>query len=160
MRKKAHLRMHHSERMSSKPFTLLLVDNNPADVSLMEEAICSWKSPCNVHSVGGGESALDFLYQRKGHENAPRPDLVFLDVGTLGMDGFDVLQVAKQDRALADIPIIVFAADRAPEQVQKAYDLHANAYIVKPLTLDEYLHVLDSTGEYWLKIVCLPSEGC
>ena len=145
--------------MSLTPFTLLLVDDNPADVHLIREAIGKWNPPCELHAVGDGESALDFLYRRKGHEDAPRPDLIFLDLRTPRLDGFDVLRVAKQDRTLANIPILVFATGCLPEQVQQAYNLRANAYVVKPLTLEEYTQVLDTTGEYWLNIVSLPREG-
>ena len=145
--------------MSLKPFTLLLVDDNPADVKLMEDTICRWETPCEIHTVGDGESALNFLYQSKGRQHAPRPHLIFLDLGTPKLDGFDLLRTVKEDSALRAIPIVVFAGDRAPAQVQQAYDLRANAYVAKPMNLDEYLQVLNATGEYWLKIVSLPHKG-
>lgn len=144
--------------MTLKHFNLLLVDDNPADVRVMREAICQCSAPCSVHLVDDGERALDFLYRRNGYKEAPRPDLVLLEPHIPKLDGFDLLRIVKQNPDPCGIPVIVFSASRTSQEVQRAYNLRANAYVVKPSTLDSYLEIVNAIGKYWLTIVSLPSE--
>lgn len=141
------------------PFTILIVEDNAADSRLIEEVIRDWSVSCDLWKAADGDAALDILYQRNGYEGAPRPDLVLLDLVLPKLDGFDILATIKADPDLWDIPVVVLASQQAPDQVKRAYDLHANAFVRKPVTLDEYVRAITATSEYWLMVARLPREA-
>jgi CheY-like chemotaxis protein len=137
---------------------ILLVEDNPGDVRLTVEALKGAKVANQLHVVGDGEEAIDFLRQRGRHADAPRPDIVLLDLNLPRLDGRDVLADIKADADLAKIPIIVLTSSTAEADIQRAYALHANCYISKPVDFTEFISAVRSLEGFWLKIVRLPTR--
>lgn len=137
---------------------ILLVEDNPGDVRLTVEALKGAKVANELHVVGDGEQAIDFLRQRGRHTEAPRPDIVLLDLNLPRLDGRDVLVDIKSDPELAKIPIIVLTSSTAEADIHRAYELHANCYISKPVDFTEFISAVRSLEGFWLKIVRLPSQ--
>jgi two-component system, chemotaxis family, response regulator Rcp1 len=135
---------------------ILLVEDNPGDVRLTVEALRDAKVANELHVVGNGEEAIDFLRQQGKHVDAPRPDIVLLDLNLPRLDGRDVLSDIKSDPNLATIPIIVLTSSTAEADIQRSYELHANCYISKPVDFPEFLSAVRSLEGFWLKIVRLP----
>jgi chemotaxis family two-component system response regulator Rcp1 len=135
---------------------ILLVEDNPGDVRLTVEALRGAKVANELHVVGDGEEAIEFLRQQGRHVDAPRPDIVLLDLNLPRLDGRDVLADIKADPDLAKIPIIVLTSSTAERDIQQAYELHANCYISKPVDFTEFIHAVRSLEGFWLKIVRLP----
>ena len=142
----------------SRPIQVLLVEDNPADVRLTREALSEGKVVNQLSVVGDGVEALRFLRREGDYESAPRPDLILLDLNLPRKSGRDVLQEIKSDPNLRRIPVIVLTTSRAEEDLDRAYSLHANSYIRKPVDLDEFLDVVRSIEHFWFTIVCLPSR--
>jgi two-component system, chemotaxis family, response regulator Rcp1 len=137
---------------------ILLVEDNPGDVRLTVEALKGAKVANELHVVGDGEEAIDFLRQRGRHADAPRPDIVLLDLNLPRLDGRDVLTDIKSDPDLAKVPIIVLTSSTAEADIHKAYELHANCYISKPVDFTEFISAVRSLEGFWLKIVRLPTQ--
>jgi chemotaxis family two-component system response regulator Rcp1 len=137
---------------------ILLVEDNPADMRLVREALAEGKVPARLHWVASGESALDFLRQRAEHAAQPRPDLVLLDLNLPGLHGQEVLAEIKRDPALLNIPVIVLTSSANRRDVLEAYSAHANAYVLKPDNFDDYLHLVGTLRTHWLNTVVLPSR--
>jgi CheY-like chemotaxis protein len=135
---------------------ILLVEDNPGDVRLTVEAMRGAKVANELHVVGDGEEAIEFLRQEGRHVDAPRPDIVLLDLNLPRLDGRDVLADIKTDPDLAKIPIIVLTSSTAERDIQQAYELHANCYISKPVDFAEFIDAVRSFEGFWLKIVLLP----
>ena len=138
-----------------EPVEILLVDDSPADVRLTLEALKEAKLTNKVHVVYTGEEAMDFL-RRPG---ARRPDLILLDLNLPGMDGREVLEQIKTDPELMIIPVVVLTTSRAEEDVLRAYRLHTNCYITKPVDLDQFIRVVQTLEKFWLTIVKLPTQS-
>ena len=136
---------------------ILLVEDNPADVRLTEEAL---KEAANaltrLHVAVDGAEALDFVHRRGAHAGAPRPDLVLLDLNLPGVDGRQVLAEVKGDPDLRRIPVVVLTTSPSEDDILHAYDQHVNSYIRKPVDLDRFLEVLKAIDDYWLGAVALP----
>jgi len=141
-----------------KPISILLVEDNPGDVRLTQEALKAGKVLNTLRVVGDGMEALAVLRRQGRHRDVPRPDLVLLDLNLPRMDGTQVLQEVKRDPELAIIPIVVLTSSKAEEDIVKSYNLHANSYITKPVELERFMQVVRSIGEYWLNIVKLPTR--
>ena len=135
---------------------ILLVEDNPGDVRLTVEALRGAKVSNELHVVGDGEEAIEFLRQQGRHVAAPRPDIVLLDLNLPRLDGRDVLADIKADPDLAKIPIIVLTSSTAERDIEQAYELHANCYISKPVDFTEFIQAVRSLEGFWLKIVRLP----
>ncbi|HXE74057.1 MAG TPA: response regulator [Candidatus Xenobia bacterium] len=142
-----------------KPIEILLVEDNPGDVRLTLEALKEAKVSNNLNVVADGVEALAFLRRQGKHSEAPRPDLVLLDLNLPRKDGREVLGEIKQDEALKRIPVVVLTTSRAEEDILKSYDLHANCYITKPVDLERFLTVVKSIEDFWLTVVKLPPNG-
>ena len=138
------------------PFEILLVEDNAADVRLMREIFSECHIQNNLRVVHDGEQALHYLHREDQYGNAPRPDLVLLDLNLPKCDGRAVLRDIKNHASLRRIPVIVLTTSMAEEDVTHAYDLHANGYILKPLDLDEFVRVMRQIEEFWLNAVRLP----
>lgn len=136
---------------------LLLVEDSPADARLTLEALRVARSSLRIHHVESGTEALRFLYREQPYADAPRPDLVLLDLNLPGLDGRDVLRQMKQAPALACIPVVVLTSSVAQTDVDQAYGLCANCYLVKPLGLDEYLALVQLMEQFWLGAARLPN---
>jgi CheY-like chemotaxis protein len=137
---------------------LLVVEDDPGDVLLTREALAGTSARIDVHVVEDGEAAVDFLRRTGGHADAPRPDLVLLDLNLPRLDGREVLARIKSDPGLRSIPVVVLSTSKAVEDVQRSYDLHANAFVTKPAELDRFLAVVRHVGEFFLSVVRLPTR--
>ncbi len=137
---------------------VLLVEDDPGDVVLIKEAFEYNKVHNALHVVSDGVQALDFLYRRDGHENAPRPDLVLLDLNLPRKDGREVLEEVKADPDLRTIPIVVLTTSEAEEDIVRSYDLHANAYVTKPVDFDRFIEVVRLIDDFFVTVVKLPTR--
>jgi CheY-like chemotaxis protein len=135
---------------------ILIVEDNPGDVRLIERALKDSPAPPRLHVAGDGVVALDFLRHTGPHPNAPRPDLILLDLNLPKKNGQEVLAEIKSDPALNCIPVIVFTTSDAEADIRRAYELHANCYVVKPAEFDKFMAVLRSLEAFWLDAVQLP----
>ncbi len=135
---------------------ILLVEDNPGDVRLTREALRGAKVANDLRVVGDGEEAIEYLRRRGRYVDAPRPDIVLLDLNLPRLDGRDVLIDIKRDPDLAKIPIIVLTSSSAERDIQSAYELHANCYISKPVDFTEFIEAVRSLEGFWLRIVRLP----
>jgi two-component system, chemotaxis family, response regulator Rcp1 len=142
-----------------KPINILLVEDNPGDADLAREALESSKFNNNLQVVDDGEKAMAFLHREGPYSDAPRPDLILLDLNLPKKDGRQVLAEIKADPQLMRIPVVILTTSRAEEDVLKTYNLHANCYITKPIDLNQFLHVVRSIEDFWLSIVVLPPNG-
>jgi CheY-like chemotaxis protein len=139
-----------------RPVELLLVEDNPGDVRLTQEALKEGTLPVHLNVARDGVEALDFLRHREPFEDAPTPDLILLDLNLPRKSGREVLSEIKSDPNLKRIPVLVMTTSRADQDVQKAYSLNANCYITKPMDLDEFLRIVRSIEDFWLRTVTLP----
>lgn len=143
---------------SNKLIEILLVEDNPGDVRLTKEAFKIGKIQNNMHVVYDGEEAMDFLYRRGSHADAPRPDIILLDLNLPKKDGREVLKEIKSDDSLKSIPVVVLTTSSAEEDIIRTYDLHANCYITKPVDLDKFLAIVQMIEDFWLTVVKLPPK--
>lgn len=143
---------------SGRPAEVLLVEDNPADVRLTREAMKEGRLLNNMHVVGDGEAAMRFLLRKPPYENAPRPDLVLLDLNMPKKNGREVLAEMKAIDELKGIPVVVLTTSKAEEDIFKTYQLHANCYITKPVDLEKFILVVQQINHFWLSVVSLPSE--
>ena len=141
------------------PVEILLVEDNPGDAVLTREAFRDCKLLNALHHVDDGAQALAFLRREGPYGAAPRPDLILLDLNLPRMDGREVLAEIKGDEQLKRIPVIVLTTSSDEGDVRKAYHLHANCFITKPIALERFLEVVRSIEEFWLTIVRLPRNG-
>ena len=139
-----------------KPIEILLVEDNPGDARLALESLRESKIRNALHWVQNGVEGMKFLHRQGSYANAPKADLILLDLNMPKMDGRKVLAEVKSDDNLKRIPVVIFTISRAEEDILKTYSLHANCYIIKPLDLDQFLKVIRSIEDFWLTIVRLP----
>jgi CheY-like chemotaxis protein len=148
--------------MSSKtngcPVEILLVEDNPGDVRLTIEALKDGKMRNGLNVVEDGIEALAYLRREGKYTDAPRPDLILLDLNLPKKDGREVLAEIKADENLRLIPVVVLTTSQAEEDILKAYGLNANCYITKPVDLDQFIKIVKTIEEFWLTMVKLPSE--
>jgi CheY-like chemotaxis protein len=137
---------------------ILLVEDNPADVTLTRESLDEARVLSNLHVASDGVEAMDFLRCNPPYEEAPRPDLVLLDLNLPRKDGREVLEECKSDQELKSIPIVVLTSSQAEADIDRAYDLHANSYVVKPVNLDRFVELMRQIGGFWLRVVKLPEQ--
>jgi CheY-like chemotaxis protein len=142
--------------LAMKPADVLLVEDNPSDVRLTREAMKEGRVLTNLHVVGDGQAAIDFLQRKGQYANAPRPDLVLLDLNLPKKSGREVLAEIKNDPSLMTIPIVVLTTSKAEEDIVKTYQLHANCFITKPVDLDKFIAVVQQVENFWLQVVRLP----
>ncbi len=141
-----------------RPLEILLVQDNPGDVRLTQEAFKEAKILNHLSVVGDGVAAMAFLRGQGEYGNASRPDLILLDLNLPRKSGREVLAEAKADPTLRSIPIVVLTTSSAEQDVVSAYEGHANCYITKPVDLDQFIHIVTSIEQFWLTIVELPKE--
>ena len=143
---------------STSPFEILLVEDNPGDVLLTREAFQVGRLAHRLSVVEDGEEALSFLRKEGKYKDAPRPDLMLLDLNIPRKDGRELLAEVKSDPALRHIPVIVLTTSDAEQDVWRAYKLHANCYLTKPVEMDDFLNKIRSVEEFWLTVVRLPTH--
>jgi len=137
---------------------ILLVEDNPGDVRLTQEALKEAKVRNNLHVVEDGVEAMAFLKREGEYASAPLPDLILLDLNLPRKDGREVLEEIKQDDRLKRVPVVVLTTSQAEEDILRSYNLHANCYVNKPVDLDEFIKIVKSIEDFWLTIVKLPTE--
>lgn len=144
------------DQLASRPFEVLLVEDNLADVDLTKEALSDAKMFINLSVVNDGEQALNYLKQSDHYRNVPRPDLILLDLNLPKKDGREVLLEIKSDQFLRSIPIVILSTSDAELDILKSYNLGANCYITKPVGFNEFARIVNSIGDFWFTIVKLP----
>jgi CheY-like chemotaxis protein len=144
-------------RPAGQPIEVLLVEDDPGDVLLIREAFAFNKVHNNLNVVSDGEQALQFLRREGEHADAARPDLVLLDLNLPRKDGREVLADVKQDPDLRTIPIVVLTTSEAEEDVLKSYQLHANAYVTKPVDFERFVSIVRQIDDFFVSVVRLPS---
>jgi CheY-like chemotaxis protein len=137
---------------------ILLVEDNPGDVRLTQEALKENKIRNNLHVAKDGVEAMSFLRKLGGFSDAPRPDLILLDLNLPRKDGREVLTEIKTDEKLRSIPVVILTTSDAEDDVAKAYHMHANCYIRKPIDLNRFIEVVKVVENFWLSIVELPPQ--
>jgi CheY-like chemotaxis protein len=140
------------------PIHILVVEDNPADVRLLKEALKASRITCALSTVDDGEAALDFIFQRGAYATAQAVDLVLLDLNLPKKNGLEVLAIVKADPVRRSIQVVVLTTSENDEDVVKSYALHANCYIRKPPKLEDFIRVVRSIDDFWLTIVRLPTN--
>ncbi|WP_128476500.1 response regulator [Halorussus pelagicus] len=148
-----------SDRLTGERIEILLVEDNPGDVRLTEEALEQGDVLNNLHVVGDGVEAMSFLRCEGEYEDTPQPDLILLDLNLPRKDGEEVLKEIDEDRELRRIPVVVLTSSEAEEDIARSYELHANAYITKPVDIDQFIDVAQNLEAFWLSIVKLPPNN-
>ncbi|MFL5537873.1 MAG: response regulator [Longimicrobiaceae bacterium] len=147
-----------STRGDARPVEVLLVEDNPGDVRLTREALKDGKVSNHLSVAPDGVEALRFLRREGPYADAPRPDVVLLDLNLPKKDGRQVLQEMKADPALRTIPVVILTSSDAERDITAAYELQASCYITKPVDLDQFITVVKSIEDFWFSIVKLPPE--
>ena len=141
----------------NKPITILMAEDNATDVMITKEALVHAKLLNTLHVVSDGIEAMDFLYRRGKYAKAPRPDLILLALNMPRKNGQEVLAEIKADDKLKFIPVVILTTSKAEEDVLKAYGLHANCYVVKPVDFEVFAEVVRSIEQFWFSVVRLPT---
>lgn len=143
---------------SGQPIEILLVEDNPGDVRLTREAFKEGKVRNNLSVASDGVEALAFLRREGKYADAPRPDVILLDLNLPRKDGREVLAEIKEDPDLRRLPVVVLTTSQAEQDILKSYNLHANCYITKPVDLERFITVVKSIETFWLSVVKLPQS--
>jgi len=147
------------ETLPSHPIEILLVEDNPGDARLTQEALREGKIRNNLHHARDGVEALAFLRREGEHAKAPTPDLVLLDLNMPRKDGRQVLAEMKQDPRLRTIPVVVLTTSEAENDIVRSYELHANCYVTKPVGLEQFISIVREIESFWLAVVTLPTRN-
>lgn len=139
-----------------KPVEILLVEDNEGDVGLIEEVMEETRIRNNLHVATDGEEAMLYFHGESKFLGFPRPDIVLLDLNLPKLDGLMVLKEIKEDDSLKKIPVVILTTSQAENDILRAYELHANAYVNKPLDFGQFIDVVKSIASFWLEIVKLP----
>ena len=146
-------------KSDGRPIEILLVEDSPSDTDLTLEALKDFKVRNHVSVVDDGVLALQFLRREGPYADAPRPDLIMLDLNLPRKDGREVLAVIKTDDDFKTIPVVVLTTSRADQDILRAYQLNANCYITKPVDFNQFLEVVRSIETFWLVVVALPGAA-
>jgi len=141
--------------VQSRPAEILLIEDNPGDVELVREALQEGRLVNRISVATDGDAAMAFLNRTPGFDNAPRPDLILLDLNIPKKDGFEVLREVRKHPDVGNVPVVILTSSQAERDILKSYNLHANCFISKPVEVDEFLTVVRSTGDFWLSVVKL-----
>lgn len=141
---------------SKKPIHIMLVEDNPGDVRLTQEALTEARIKNELIVAGDGLIAWNLL-REKTLNNQPSPDLILLDLNMPRMDGREFLANLKKDPKLKTIPVVILTTSKSAKDIIHTYDLHANCYVAKPVNLDDFIEVVKAIQNFWLCTVCLPS---
>jgi CheY-like chemotaxis protein len=140
-------------------FNVLLVEDDPGDTLMIREAFDHHAVPHTLHAVTDGVEAMAFLRRGEGYADVPRPDLILLDLNLPRMDGREVLGEVKNDPELRAIPVVVLTTSDAQEDILRSYDLHANAFVTKPVDFDRFIEVVRMTDDFFVNVVKLPRRS-
>lgn len=147
-----------SNNLMCNSIEILMVEDNPGDVRLTQEALKEGKVMNHMNVVWDGMEAIAFLRKEGKYADAPRPDLILLDLNLPKKDGREVLAEIKEDNNLKHIPVVVLTTSEAEQDIIRSYNLHANCYIVKPVGLDQFMKIVESIEDFWLSVVKLPPK--
>jgi CheY-like chemotaxis protein len=145
-----------SEADLVRPIEVLLVEDDEGDVLITREALAEGKVLNRLHVVGDGVEAVAYLRRKKPHADATRPDLILLDLNLPKRDGHQVLEDIKGDTNLRRIPVVVLSTSSADEDILRSYDLHANAYVTKPVDFDRFVDVIRQIDDFFISVANLP----
>lgn len=148
-----------SDEIVAKEVTILLVEDNPGDVLLTQVALQEAKVSNTLHVARDGVEAVAFLLRKSPFQDAPRPDLIFLDLNLPRKSGHEVLEFIKSEANLKRIPVVVLTSSKAEEDVVRSYNQYANCYISKPVDLEKFMSIIHTIDHFWLKVVTLPKDG-
>jgi len=143
----------------ARPVDILLVEDNPGDVRLIQEALRDGKLLNQLSTVADGQQAMAYVRKQGNFSRASRPDLILLDLNLPRKDGREVLAEIKADPDLRRIPVVVITSSQAEEDILKSYNLHANCYVSKPVDLEKFVAVVKSVEDFWVSIVKLPPKS-
>ena len=149
----------HLDPNLGRPIQILLVEDSPSDAAMTIEALHEGRIANEVHIATDGEVAMAFLLKQEPYADAPRPDLILLDLNLPRMDGREVLRAVKGDLSLKTIPVIVLTTSAAESDIAESYELYANAYVTKPVAFDAFLAAVRSIEDFWLALVHFPRQG-
>ena len=135
---------------------VLLIEDDPGDVVITREAFEHYKIRNSLRVARDGQEGLDYHYRRGAHSSAPRPDLILLDLNLPKYDGHQLLEQIKSDPELCHIPVVVLTTSAADEDILRSYQLHANAYVTKPVGFSEFMNVIRQIDEFFVQVVRLP----
>ena len=141
-----------------QPFVVLLIEDEPADAHLVKVSLRENRILCEVHDACGGGEGLAFLRRETGYTQAPRPDLILLDLNMPRMNGREFLAEIKQDTLLKDIPVVVLTTSDVERDIVASYQLQAAGYITKPVDLNQFTQAIANLGNYWFTLVRLPGK--
>ena len=144
------------EAEPERTWNVLLVEDNPGDIRLMELAFRGQETRVRLHVTRDGDEALRFLHREAEHAGAPRPDLVLLDLNLPGREGREVLREVKEDPELRNIPTLILSSSTSADDIVRAYELHANSYIAKPFQPAGFREIARTIAAFWLKTARLP----
>ncbi|MBD2277190.1 response regulator [Aphanizomenon flos-aquae] len=145
-----------SVKMAETHKIIFLVEDNKADIRLIQEALKTSLLPHQVITVRDGVEAMNYLHQEGEYANAPRPDLILLDLNLPRKDGREVLAEIKSDPQLKRIPVVILTTSKNQDDIFHSYDLHANCYITKPRNLSQLFQIIQSIEKFWFSTVTLP----
>jgi two-component system response regulator len=141
--------------LAAVPIEILLVEDNPGDVRLTQEALRDAKVHNHLNVVSDGVEAVAFLMREGAYRNVPHPDLILLDLNLPRKNGREVLEIIKEDEVLKQIPVVILTTSQAERDILDTYRLRANAYVTKPVDLEQFMNVVKSIEQFWLEIVKL-----
>lgn len=141
-----------------RPIEILLIEDNPGDARLTQEALREARVGNRLSQVRDGVEAMAFVRREPPFADAPRPDLILLDLNLPRKDGREVLAELKEDPLLRLIPVVVLTTSEAEADILRTYELHGNCYITKPVDLDKFLHIVRAVESFWLAVVKLPGH--
>jgi CheY-like chemotaxis protein len=142
--------------MLIRTFNILLVEDNPADIRLVEEAFKESDINTELSVVKDGVEAMEFLKQGENYKDAPIPDLILLDLNLPRKDGREVLKEIKEDKDLKHIPVVILTTSSTEEDIRETYAHHANSYIVKPANVGRFIETMKNLEDYWFNMLKLP----
>ncbi len=144
---------------SDRKMDILLVEDNPGDIRLTQEAMRESGLPITLHVVKDGVQAIEFLEQEGAHEGVPRPDLILLDLNLPRMNGKEVLAYVKSNPELETIPIVILTTSSNDDDIRKCYTLQANCYVLKPIDFERFIGLVRSIESFWLELAALPQAA-
>jgi chemotaxis family two-component system response regulator Rcp1 len=138
-----------------RPFNVLLVEDNPADILLAKEAMKESTTPYSLHVLSDGKQVMSYLLREEKYAYAERPDIILLDLNLPRKTGLEVLKEIKENRYLKHIPVIVLTTSNAAQDIERAYAVHANCYITKPIDFEKFSKIVKSILDYWSTVATL-----
>lgn len=145
-------------QVAERCMEILLVDDNPGDVRLTAEALKYGMVENRLHTASDGVEALNFLRRLGRYADAPRPDIILLDLNMPRMNGRQLLAEIKEDSVLKKIPVVILTGSREMDDIVRTYNLHANCYVTKPIDFEQFIEMVRSITDFWLTVVKLPQE--